>query len=247
MGKILFTNITCAITPEVMDKQKSAALGRGLPFVTESPTRPGSVLAVVGGGPSINRHVEEIKACSDVWAINGAWFWAQERGIDATFFTMCAGTGWRRVFKTPARGRAIIAPWCDPYLFDMWSGDVRLVPESMLKTGPTTATGAWIIGPKCGYSKVMFFGCESSFETDTHAYNFYEDEEIDRLIICADGNEYLTTPQFLLQAEYMAEVIRAFPEVFGEIGGGLLSAMIRNPDYDLVAASPRIANSLRPL
>jgi hypothetical protein len=245
MGKILFTNVMPAITEGVMRERKQSALGRGLPFVRESPIRPGSVLAVVGGGPSINHHADEIKAHTDIWAINGAWFWAKWRGIDATFFSLCADGGWSRIFKEPVTGRAIIAPWCEPYLFDMWSGDVQVVPDAMLKTGPTTATGAWILAPKCGYAKVVFYGCESSFEDDTHAYDFYEDGASDRLVIRANGRDYNTTPQFLLQAEYMAEVIRTFPDVYSAVGGGLLGALIEDPDYDLVAASRRIAESLK--
>ena len=43
-------------------------------------------VAVVGGDPSLYRHLNELRAFDgEVWAINGAWHVLQQAGIDATF------------------------------------------------------------------------------------------------------------------------------------------------------------------
>lgn len=255
IGKIRFTGARPVISLEQARANADINKRRGLPFVVPAASRPGSVLAVVGNGPSITDHLPALKAWTGgMWAINGTWLWAQSHGIEATFFSLCCGMGWADVFPEPVgEGHsALITTVADPALFDLWAdGNVRLVDtiDGTVSVGATTATGAPILGPMLGYSHVVFFGCESSYpgEDNTHAHAHGSIVAKARVVVRSGGRDYMTTPEFLMQAELLAEAIRMAPAVYSERSGGLLSALVADPDYDVVAASRDIAESLEPI
>jgi hypothetical protein len=49
---------------------------------------------------------------------------------------------------------------------------------------------------------------------------------------------------YLAQAELLAELIRSAPGVFCDRSGGLLSALVADPEYDIVAASKDIHEAI---
>lgn len=252
IGKLRFTNVRPMVSLDVARANAENNMDRGLPFVEPTAIRPGSVLGVIGSAPSITEHGSALKDWpGDLWAINGTWVWAKENGIDATFFSLCCGPDWTGIFpERPGEAdHAIITSVADPSLLDIWSnGNVRLVDTigGTVKTGATTATGALVLGPLLGYSHVVFFGCDSSYrtETETHAHDRSTGPLAVRMMVRAAGADYLTVPEFMLQAEALAEGIRGFPFMYSERSGGLLSGLVADPDYDVVAASRCIADNL---
>jgi hypothetical protein len=50
------------------------------------------------------------------------------------------------------------------------------------------------------------------------------------IIINADGRDYITNASLLMQSEYMLKVFRKYPMFFKCASGGLMKAMIQNPD-----------------
>lgn len=255
IGKIRFAGARPAISVDQARAHADINKRRGLPFVVPAATRPGSVLAVVGSAPSINDHLPALKAWpGGIWAINGTWLWAQSHGIEATFFSLCCGVGWADVFPEPVgEGHsALITSVAEPALFDIWAkGKVRLVDtiDGTVGSGATTATGALFLAPMLGYAHVVFFGCESSYpgEDNGHAHSHGSKIAPVRVVVRAGGRDYMTTPEFLMQAELMADAIRMAPAVYSERSGGLLSALVADPEYDVVAASRVIAESLEPV
>jgi hypothetical protein len=195
-------------------------------------------LAVVGGGPSIKQHIEELKFFDgDVWAINGAFQWCRENGIDAWFFSVDPNP----VVATFCEGarRAFVAMDCHPDVFRALSrAKVEALSLADIEHGPTTSTAAPVIAAKRGYSEVHFFGCEGSFDQTTHAYGDYG---LDGLLrVKCNGEEFHTTADMMIQVEYLGQIIKATPGFCKDRSGGLLSAYIESPDIDVLAASPQL-------
>lgn len=191
-------------------------------------------LAVVGGGPSAEDHLDEIEQFVDVWAINGAWKWCQTMGVKATLFTIDP------VFTEPA-DKAILADICDPVLAGNCT-EVSVVKLDGIARGSTSATAVPHIAINLGYREVHFFGCEGSFGERTHTF---KDIGGSRLLVEVGGMEFLTNPQMLMQCEVLAEMIRMAPHVFISHCGGLLEAMVADPDYDCLAGSQAIHDAMR--
>lgn len=138
--------------------------------------------------------------------------------------------------------RAVLATHCDPGAYATLRGK-QVYQVSPDVPGPTSAVGATVLAIEAGYRKVTFFGCESSYaDATTHAYQC---EAVSDLIrVKCGGATYLTKPELLGQAEQLASAIRTFPRFYEELSGGLLSALIDDPDYDLVGVSRSLYETL---
>jgi hypothetical protein len=243
MVKIAYT-ASCTIADDVLARNTQENTGRGLPFIGEvAPVAPR--LAIVGGGPSIAEHVDELRAFDgEVWAINGAYQWCRDHGIPASFYTVDA-LPWLAKDCRGAR-RAILAAHCDPEVFDALKDAhieiVRLGDDGLVH-GTTSAGTAPIIAIERGHRHLTFYGCESSFGDTTHAYGEGRTRP-SRLAISCNGQTFVTSPQMLMQAEELSAIIAAAPDVFAERSGGLLRAMIADPDYDISAATRDVHHAI---
>lgn len=232
--------------------------GRGIPGLGKAEKRH---LMVVGGGQSAVTELETIRCFGgDIWAINGAWEWLQERGIASWFYTVDPrpfiaryitkqGDRDPRPFKkplVPSGTKAILASSCHPSLFRALEGaDIEAfdVGGDGFKAGPTSACQACAPALARGYKTVTFVGCDSAFVAGgrTHVYGSGEDPLDLRMIARCGKQDYETTPQWALQAEFLAEMIRAAPTVFREISGSFLRALVRTPDWEVIAGTPALA------
>lgn len=218
---MLTIKVQCIVAEDI--RGRNIALSKGYP-----PPAGNGHLAVVGGGPSVGRYIEQLCAWpGDIWAINGAAQWCLKNGIDAFLYSvdpdacladLCDGVE-----------RAVLASHCDPSAYEALKGKEVLQVDATGIPGPTSATGATVLAFNAGYRLVTFFGCESSFEVTTHVYQC---EDVKNLMRVECGGEfYLTKPEYLLQAEQLAGVIRGAPEFFREVGGGLLAALVAHETY----------------
>lgn len=199
-------------------------------------------LAIVGGGNSINSHIEELRNWDgSVWAINGAVNWCLDHGIDAAFYTIDAQPPSNWGYALNRIKRAIVASDCSPALILKLLGqgaEVSLlpVPEGGPDIGPTSACYAGLLGPEAGYSDMTWFGCEGSFGETTHA--FASPMIAEWICVSVGGAELTTKPEFAQQSQVISEIIRAFPKFYSERSGGLLRAMIEHgSDYDVSMVS----------
>jgi hypothetical protein len=66
------------------------------------------------------------------------------------------------------------------------------------------------------------------------------------ILVTVEGQDFLTEPEYLLQALWLSNVLRALPKLYAEESGGLLRALIRAKewDYDIVGVSREIAEDL---
>jgi hypothetical protein len=240
--RIKFRAVNC-IPEEVLEQNRRRNTALGLPDVSKH-SGASHCLAVVGGGHSIKEHVDELRGWpGEVWAINGAFQWCREHGIEATFYTVDPSTS----LTEQCRGakRAVLASLCSPLLFDAMRGadiEVAQVGEGGLPSYATSAGSSPAIAIVRGHREITFFGCESSFDKQTHLYkNVPTGVEV---LIDVSGQQFLSDATLLLQAEFLSEIIRAAPDVFNERSGGLLSALVSEPDYDIIAASREIHRQL---
>jgi hypothetical protein len=233
------------VTLERAQANCDSAAARNLPGL-QRLSRRGVRLAVVGGGPSINDHVEGLKSWAtelgpdggpgtpgEIWAINGAWNWCHNRGIEATFFAIDAHpivTKWAVADDGSKPSRAILAMTCDPAVFDLLEGiDINAVSHGRdgLRGGSSTAGLAPHLAALMGYSSVTFFGCESSYAMGrSHAYQ--HETRPEEIIVSSNGCDHLTAPDFMLQAGELATFLTEFPEYLSERSGGLLRAMMED-------------------
>lgn len=210
------------------------------------PGNHGRPLAVVGGGPSLERHLDELSQYADIWAINGARRWLREHGIDSTFFTVDVGSNTVQY----AEGPAILVAGCHPLLFrrvdsaQIFFSEHYNVPEPFIG-GSTSATRAITPALYMGYGSVTYFGCDGSFEKTTHVDR--NEVRPSQLIVRAGGNDYRTTLQFYEQTRCLSTMIRAFPGLLKHRSEGLLPAMIEHYDtWEVVALSEDLRNKLDP-
>lgn len=237
MAKIEFRAINF-FPEEIIERNKASSAKRGLPLVGVPAS---GHLAVVGGGPSIASHKDELRHWDgDVWAINGAFEWCRQQGIFASFFSIDPDPR-LAVTAAPAR-HAILGSACDPSVFDAIKGGIEVFPIGEWPCGSTTACVAPFCAAQKGYASVTLFGCESSFVDHVHAYPWEDDTG--RLLVECGGKEYLTTPQFIMQAEYLAEIARGIKDYVKTVGGGFLPALIEHGDYDVLKISRDIAESI---
>jgi hypothetical protein len=202
----------------------------------------GRRLAIVGGGPLVVHDLDELRTWQgDIWAINNTAQWLTERGIDCTLFSVDAAP-----MRINARD-AILARYCHPELFEQF--DSRALAVDFIETHPeglsggrSSSTRAPGVAFHMGYLDVSFFGCEGSFLEMDHVDR---NEGIpEQLIVRAGGMDYRTDPGFIIQCEELAQILR-LDGVFHNRSGGLLKAMIENPDtWAIVGVSPAMKKHL---
>ena len=235
--KITFTALPC-VPGEDLERNEAYAKGLGLPRLGEAQHPH---LAVVGGGLSVKDHLDELKEWpGEIWAINGTYKFLRDNGILSAFFTMDPKPGIAKM--TESVDCAVLATCCHPSAFDAaHHAHVETIDLADYPCGPTTASTAPIVALKRGHKQVSFFGCEGSFGATTHAY---EDRDVPLLEVSCNGQVFRTNPQMLMQAEYLAEQIRVAPHVLIDRSGGLLGALVADPEIDVLAASRSIYNAV---
>lgn len=234
------------VSAEDVERNIKHAGGLGLKTYRDIPPA-GKKLAVIGGGPSINDHIEEIRAFDgDVWAINGAWKWCDDRVIEATFLAVDP----HPIVAQWAKGakRALLETRCDPLAFEtLKDAEVILFdvdgPDGIAARG-STATAAPHLALRMGYGPIIFYGCESSYIPGmTHAY--CDEAREDELVIEVDGHDYLTAPDYYIQAHELANMIRLAPEFMSEQSGGLLRALVANNERHIKWISENYAKGMK--
>lgn len=241
--KLLFRAEGCIPLADVLENVRLSKL-RGL----REPAGNGKRLALVGGGPSAADHVETLRNWpGEVWAINGAARWCWERGIKATLVTFHP---WVEVPECVTR--IILGEECSPALFDACAGRELYVLNDetpsgqVLPRGGTTATAVAIKFPFLGFFDVTLFGLEGSYSGHvTHNYTVYEDPNEPWVIVEANGQTFRTKAEFLLQGRWLAEFIHAYP-IYEERSGGLLAALVKDHDYDVIDMAPCLRAKLDP-
>lgn len=214
------------------EQQAAHARGLGLP----SPRPRHGNLAVVGGAHSVNAYVETLRRFDgDVWAINGAYGWCKERGINATFFTVDPEDVTVK-FAIGAK-KAIVTPWCHPTMWEALK-DADLELADFFPPFSASAPNVSAIAFDLGYRSITYFGCDCSFSDQTHTYQNHADPAT--MVVRCGGLDYLTTPAYYVQAKELASLCREF-RVCREMSGGLFRALVSDFEHEVVEMAPSVA------
>lgn len=250
MGQIAFEGL-CPVPHEQLLSQIVHAKSLGLPFVRETPPH-GRKLAVVGGGPSIADHIEELRGFSDIWAINGACRFLREHGINSTLVTVDPVDF--LVPRIEGASKALLCTRVHPDVFKALAGaDITLFHAAQdepdgVWVSCSSVTATFQLSMMLGYRQTVFFGCEGSYSDRTHAYMDDSELQDNRFVVECGGKQYLTAPDLYLLTKQMAELLRrSVNDAFTERSGGLLRALTANPEHRIVKVSRQLAASLKPI
>ena len=247
MGKLQLIGVI-PVEHGKIEENRESCRKRGLPRLAPHNKRDGR-LAVVGGGPSVLNYLNRIAGYSHILAINGACKFLRDHGIESTFFAIDPH---EIVAKwAPGAKKALLCDRVCPEVFDILKdADVTVFElandvSGGINAGSSTASAGFVLGPTLGFEFVDFYGCESSFETKSHAYMHEAMDEV--LWVEVQGKEYITRPDFFLQAQEMSQIFRQFPKSFTHYGGGLLQALIDCQEHDVKYVSEAFMKRLKPL
>lgn len=211
-------------------------------------------LAVVGGGLSLSRHIHELKNFDgDIWAVNGTGNHLSKHGIKYTFITVDGSqqlTDELLELWTQGTNDFLISSAVCPKLVDkIKNKNVRVFHidsaygDNPINGGSTTACRTPELAMMLGYTDITYFGCDSSYEERTHI-DRNAPQVKDMLIVRADGKDYKTNLQMLNQAEYLSAIIRDYGTLFHCKSEGLLPAMIKDDQWEMVAFSSPMHDKL---
>jgi hypothetical protein len=193
-----------------------------------APRATSEKLAVVGGGFSAGEHLEELRAFGgEVWGINGAAKWCIDRGIDASLFS-CTPLPQ----QMSGISKAVLSYECASETFRGLNG-AEIYTFDRDGYGPTSGCCIPALAFSAGFKEVHFFGCEGSYGPQTHIYQ--DAPNGSDMIVRVNGSEYRTNIGYFMQSELLARVIREAPNYCKDRSGGLLAALVADPDgWDVI-------------
>lgn len=190
----------------------------------------------------MDRKIELQALNCDKWAINGAWKWCRDNGVGADFYTVDPQPFAAELARGSDSG--IVASWCAPELFDEVRGKrfrIFHCGDERFCSGPSSATAALTLSAFMGYEHISFYGCRSCLPIGRTSHAYQNQEYQDVLLVETAQGSFYTTPALILQAETLAAAIREFPEQFSDCSGGLLGALVHDPEWEATAMTPSLA------
>lgn len=265
--------MTTGLVPdEVYSEQARINSLSGVPYIKLAEPHD-TPLAVVGGGPSAGRHLEELQNWpGDVWGINQGAAWLTHVapkakiwmftvdpdpilaspefivGVQRAILGMCASPKLFEAF----RGKEVLM--FDPHVAPAAEGDKDGGGDPILAGGPSSVCRTFVPAAVLGYKNVTYFGCEGSlegtitpdgsFKSLSHAYR--NEVRPRQMIVRCGGKDFVTTPDLYLTTIALAKFMKEYP-LIKEKSGGLLRGMLENPDtWEVVALSQVLRDQIDP-
>jgi hypothetical protein len=222
-----------SVPDEQLEKNKEYSLSLGLPEIGSYEAK--GPLAIVGGGHSVAMYKYTLQNWrGTVWAVNGAYKWCKENGINAVFFSFDPSP---LVAEMAADATsAILNRNSAIETYQALAGKPIWVGDS--KDGGSTSVGAAIVmGVECGFEDITLFGCEASMQPDsTHIYGHLPSD--DDLVVGCNGMCFYTTARMFIGCVEIRNMVKVCP-FLKELSGGLLRAMVEaEKEPKIVGASP---------
>lgn len=189
MAGLAIPRYTSVLNNDITTIRRNVAINKAredVPSIKAVPPH-GRPLVIVGGGPSMARHLPDIALeqmrGADVLALNGAHDYLIKRGIEPTAMVMLDSRAEcvPAFLSGPLDGvEYLIATQCDPSAFDLpvwctvkkWTGWYWGVEDDIIiGGGATVGLKAIALGFVLGYRHFKLFGYDSSYEGDAdHSY-----------------------------------------------------------------------------
>lgn len=239
----------------LLDKIKeniSFSLNEGIPVFDKQYAEHDKHAVIVGGAPSINSFVDEIKRRSeggqDIIALNNCWKWLEKRGIKTAMQVMVDARP-ENVDFVPPSGSNILrlyATQCDHRLITLsknentllWNSYLPELPDSfsdknMLWVGSGTSVGlrSIFLLYMMGYRHFHIYGYDSSYQNEAgHAYEQKLNNGEKVLDVIVQGRTFKSAPWMITQAQEFLEVMEYMTGQgcqFTIHGDGLLQYMVK--------------------
>ena len=217
----------CNTAPDVIRDQFKTNIKRYLPYLVESGEIKEKPIAIVCGGPSLERRWEELKDFpGEILACNGAYKFLINRDIVPSYFMLldCRRENIGFLDYTASSTTYFIAAQCHPLIFDELSRnnkstymyftnlpDIKELLGDRLKTEKFTVLGGVVgtVGIKAmsmahalGYRDMHLYGYDSSYEDDSHhAYEQAMNDAVTKIEVFIDHKKYITSASFAHQAQ----------------------------------------------
>ncbi len=202
-----------------------------------------SPCAVVGGGVSVQSRLDILRNWKgDVFAVNDTAGYLSDNAVPCFLFAVDTTKTTYRIGKF-VKG-AVFASRVNPaqfkqmkkkpiWVFDMLEEDVK----DGIEGGPTAICRTAHLFLKMGYSGIRYFGIDGSFDMKVTHVSGYSKAAFDNMIIVtAGGVDYYTNAAFMLQNEYMADILAKYKEFLSHDSDGLIKAMLEYPETWSVSA-----------
>lgn len=226
------------------------ALSRGLPELGLAPCKHDGTFVIVGSGPSIEFHIDQIKADRDkgrpICAIKGAHDYLVERGILPDLFLTTEPRD--RLYQVKHKNKHtvyLIASRCPPSLFDhlkdcnvlLWHAWMdkpetdELIAMSKIGIGGGTTSGlrAVNVAYVLGFRNIRMYGMDSCLDEkgQKRADEGTMADEVKKIDVTVGGKTFLCNMAMAQQADDFQSLYDIMPDMHIEvIGGGLLAAII---------------------
>jgi hypothetical protein len=194
-------------------------------------------IAVVGGGPSIERKLDELRlrvaSGVKVIATNGAHAYLVEKGIVPDYHMIIDARPENARFITGQAAHYLLASQCAPEIYAAANGPVTVVhmntqgvldsipenekPVNLISSGSTVGLAAIAVAFCLGYRKIAVYGMDSSYEADHHAYRQSENDQDREIEAVAGGRKFKTTPWMVAQVQAFQKLAHELAQADCEI------------------------------
>ena len=207
---------------------------------------------IVGGGPTLNEHLETIRQLRSEGAklvtLNGAYNWALEHGLKVSAQIVVDGREFNKRFTKPVQDETIylIASQCNPAVYEglpkertyQWHTSAETVSDILdahlerwyaIPGGSTVLLRAIPLLRMLGYRKFHLFGCDSCVGSQNH--HAYQQPENDGEVVIdtiVGDRVFQCHAWHVAQAQQFIDLVEAFHEEIDlEIyGDGLLRHIV---------------------
>ena len=202
-------------------------------------------VVIIAGGPSLNKHYQEIPQGMDIITCGSVHDHALSLGIKPTYHVECDPALTQiNMYKRPSDAHYLVASRCHKTMFNhlkdrkvslwhMWELDLGkkvYKGEPAMICGATVVLSAVPLAMAMGYKHLHFFGFDSSFETfeENHAYPQHESSaQLTVRVGKADGKEFKTTATWAGQAQQFEDMRKNWPFRCTIYGNGMIAEMER--------------------
>ncbi len=196
----------------------AAACKRFLPWL---PIKDPHSVAIVGGAPSLERMLPELRQKQskgmEIFAVNGAHDYLLENGIVPDAHVIIDARAENVRFITKPAKHYYLASQCHPDVFDAAKADTTVIhmnthgvlasipvngkPVNLISSGSTVGLAAMAIAYCLGHRRMFIYGMDSSYEEDRHAYK-QSLNDADRVVeVQAGGRKFKCAPWMVAQVE----------------------------------------------
>jgi 2-polyprenyl-3-methyl-5-hydroxy-6-metoxy-1,4-benzoquinol methylase len=215
---------------------------------------------ILGGGPSMNRHIEEIRQKREEGAalvcLNGAYNWALNNGLTPSAMIMVDARGFNERFTQRSIPNCIymLASQCSPKALEnvpkeqvlLWHTTAEMIRDELnaqyevwwgIPGGSTVLLRALPLLRLLGFKSFHLYGCDSCLDEDKfhHAFSQPENDKDITLPVNVDGRIFYCHPWMVSQAQEFMDIIRFMGEEMElEVhGDGLLSWILETGAREL--------------